>query len=80
MDIVRKNYPELPAQSASHYQSVQVGNILFLSGATARETDAEYGDMAAQTDVMLKRMKLILEAEGRYPGQHRQDNQLRYGD
>ena len=38
--------------------------MLFLSGATARETDAEYGDMAAQTDVMLKRMKLILEAEG----------------
>ena len=53
--------------------------MLFLSGATARETDAEYGDMAAQTDVILKRMKLILEAEG-YPGQHRQDNQLRYGD
>ena len=38
--------------------------MLFLSGATARETDAEYGDMAAQTDVILKRMKLILEAEG----------------
>ena len=64
MDIVRKNYPELPAQSAPHYQSVRVGNMLFLSGATARETDAEYGDMAAQTDVILKRMKLILEAEG----------------
>ena len=32
MDIVRKNYPELPAQSAPHYQSVRVGNMLFLSG------------------------------------------------
>ena len=40
MDIVRKNYPELPAQSAPQYQSVRVGNMLFLSGATARETDA----------------------------------------
>ena len=49
MDIVRKNYPELPAQSAPHYQSVRVGNMLFLSGATARDTEAEYGDMAAQT-------------------------------
>jgi len=41
-----------------------VGNMLFLSGATARDTEAEYGDMAAQTDVILKRIKFILEAEG----------------
>ena len=64
MDVIRKNYPELPAQSAPHYQSVRVGNMLFLSGATARDTEAEYGDMAAQTDVILKRIKFILEAEG----------------
>ena len=64
MDIVRRNYPELPAQSAPHYQSVRVGNLLFLSGATARDTEAEHGDMAAQTDVILKRMQHIVEAEG----------------
>jgi len=62
MDIVRKNCPGLPAQSSPYYQSVRVGNMLFLSGATARETDAEYGDIAVQTDVILKRMKLILES------------------
>ena len=64
MDVTRKNYPELPAPGAPHYQSVRVGNMLFLSGATARDTEAEYGDMAAQTDVILKRIKFILEAEG----------------
>ena len=64
MDVIRKNYPELPAQSAPHYQSVRVGNMLFLSGATARDTEAEHGDMASQTDVILKRMQFILEAEG----------------
>ena len=64
MDVIRKNYSELPAPGAPHYQSVRVGNMLFLSGATARDTEAEYGDMAAQTDVILKRIKLILEAEG----------------
>ncbi len=64
MDVIRKNYPELPAPGAPHYQSVRVGNMLFLSGATARNTEAEYGDMAAQTDVILKRIKFILEAEG----------------
>ena len=64
MDIVRKNYPELPAPGAPHFQSVRVGNMLFLSGATARDTEAEHGDMAAQTDVILKRIQLIVEAEG----------------
>ncbi len=64
MDMIRKNYPELPSPGAPHYQSVRVGNLLFLSGATARDTDAEYRDIAAQTDVILKRIQYILEAEG----------------
>ena len=64
MEVVRRNYPELPAQAAPHYQSVRVGNLLFLSGATARNTEAEHGDMAAQTDVILKRIQHIVEAEG----------------
>ena len=64
MDISRKNYPELPAPGAPHFQSVRVGNMLFLSGATARDTEAEYGDMAAQTDAILKRIQHIMEAEG----------------
>ena len=64
MEVVRRNYPELPAQGAPHYQSVRVGNLLFLSGATARNTEAEHGDMAAQTDVILKRIQHIVQAEG----------------
>ena len=63
MDIVRKNYPELPPR-APHFQSVRAGNLLFLAGATARGTEAEFGDMAEQTDVILKRIQHILEAEG----------------
>lgn len=64
MDITRKNYAEIPAPGAPHYHSVRAGNMLFLSGATARDTEAEYGDMAEQTEVILKRMKHIVEAEG----------------
>ena len=64
MAITRKNYPELPDPGAPHYQCLRVGNMLFLSGATARDTEAEHGDMAAQTEVILKRMQLILETEG----------------
>ena len=64
MDIVRKNYPELPPTGAPHFQSVRAGNLLFLAGATARGTEAEYGDIAEQTDVILWRIQHILEAEG----------------
>ena len=32
--------------------------------ATARGTEAEFGDIAEQTDVILKRIQHILEAEG----------------
>ena len=53
MDIVRKNYPELPPTGAPHFQSVRAGNLLFLAGATARGTEAEFGDIAEQTDVIL---------------------------
>ena len=64
MEILRRNYPDLPAPGAPHFQSVRVGDFLYLSGATARDTAAEYGDMAAQTEVILQRMQHILESEG----------------
>ena len=64
MEIVRKNYPAIPSPGAPHFHSVRAGNMLFLSGATARDTEAEFEDMAAQTEVILKRMQHILEAEG----------------
>ena len=64
MEIVQKNYAALPPTRAPHYQAVRVGNWLFLSGATARDTAAAHGDMAAQTEVILKRIQHILEAEG----------------
>ena len=64
MEILRRNYPDLPAPGAPHFQSVRVGDFLYLSGATARDTPAEHGDMAAQTEVILQRMQHILESEG----------------
>ena len=53
MEIPRRNYPVLPSQSAPHFQSVRVGNFLFLSGAMARNTAAEYKDMA-EADWLLR--------------------------
>jgi 2-iminobutanoate/2-iminopropanoate deaminase len=64
MEVIRRNYPEVPATASPHFQSVRVGNLLFLAGATGRYTEAEHGDMAAQTDVILRRIQYIVEVEG----------------
>ena len=49
MEITRKNYNGIPMQKGTHPQAVRVGNMLFLSGALARDTDAEFGDIGEQT-------------------------------
>ncbi len=64
MDIVRRNYPDIPVTGSPHYHTIRVGSLLFISGATAKMTEAEYGDMAAQTEVILKMIKHMVEAEG----------------
>ena len=63
MDIIRKNYPDIPI-IGPHHQAVRVGNLLFLAGTTAKMTDAEYGNMTEQTEAVLEIIKRILEAEG----------------
>ena len=64
MEISRKNYSGIPMQKGTHPQAVRVGNLLFLSGALARDTDAEFGDIEQQTDAILHRIKHIVEKEG----------------
>ena len=64
MEITRRNYDSVPVTGSPHYHSVRAGNLLFISGATAKMTDAEYGDMAAQTEAVLIMIRNMLEAEG----------------
>ena len=64
MDIVRRKYSNVPVTGAPHYHSVRAGNLLFISGATAKMTEAEHGDVGAQTEAILKQIKNMLEAEG----------------
>ena len=64
MDIERKDYPSLPQPAGAFHHSVRVGNLLFIAGSTARGTDAETGDIAAQTEAILEKFKTILEANG----------------
>ena len=64
MEITRRNYDGVPVTGSPHYHSVRAGNLLFISGATAKMTDAEYGDMAAQTEAVMVLIRSMLEEEG----------------
>ena len=63
-EIERRDYSELPAPGGAFHHSVRWGNMLFLCGNTARGTEAEKGDAAAQTDAILDKMETILKANG----------------
>ena len=63
MEVVRRNYPGIPIVGP-HHHAVRAGNILFLAGVTAKMTEAEQRDIAAQTDAVLRLVKHIVEAEG----------------
>ena len=63
-EIERRDYPELPTPGGPFHHSVRWGNLLFLCGNTARGTAAEKGSAAEQTEAILQKMKIILEANG----------------
>ncbi len=64
MDIIRRDYPDMPQPAGAFHHSVRFGNMLFIAGSTARGTAAETGDVAAQTEVILQKFQTILEANG----------------
>jgi 2-iminobutanoate/2-iminopropanoate deaminase len=64
MEIIRRDYPELPQPAGPFHHSVRWGNLLFIAGSTARGTPAEKGDIAAQTEAVLQKFQRILEANG----------------
>ena len=62
--VIRRDYPDLPQPGGAFHHSVRWGNLLFIAGSTARGTPAETGDIAAQTEEILKKFQHILEANG----------------
>ena len=64
MDIIRRDYPELPQPAGPFHHSTRWGNLLFIAGSTARGTPAEKGDIGEQTEAILKKFQHILTANG----------------
>ena len=63
----RREYPEIAPAGPTYARAVRAGNMLFISGCTARGTDAEGGAAIDQLRVTLDRVVRIVQAEGGTP-------------
>ena len=64
MVAIRREYPEIAPAGPSYSRGVRSGNLLFVSGCTARGTDAQGKSLTEQLRVTLDRITCIAEAEG----------------
>ena len=64
MAATRREYPEIAPAGPSYSRGVRSGNLLFISGCTARGTDAQNNSLIQQLRVTLDRITRIAEAEG----------------
>ena len=64
MENIRKNYPDIAPSGPTYSRGVRVGNLLFISGCTARGTEAQGKAAMEQLRVTLDRIARILKEEG----------------
>ena len=64
MQKIRKEYPEIAPAGPTYARAVRAGDVLYVSGCTARGTPAEGGTAIDQLKATLDRVVRIVEAEG----------------
>ena len=67
MEKKRLEYPDIAPAGPTYARAVKAGDTLYISGCTARGTDAEGGPPLDQLTVTLERIVKIVEAEGGRP-------------
>ena len=67
MEKLRRDYPDIAPAGPSYSRGIKCGNMLFVSGCTARGTPAQGGPFVDQLRVTLDRVTRIVEAEGGTP-------------
>ena len=68
MALERKQYPDIAPAGPTYSRAVKAGNMLFISGCTARGTDSQGKSMMEQLDVTLGRLVAVAAEEGAGPG------------
>jgi 2-iminobutanoate/2-iminopropanoate deaminase len=64
MDKIRRNYPDIAPAGPTYSRAVRSGNLLFISGCTARGTPAQGKPLMEQLRVTLDRISRVVAAEG----------------
>ena len=67
MEKRRLEYPDIAPAGPTYVRAVKAGDTMYISGCTARGTDAEGGPPLDQLRVTLERIVKIVEAEGGRP-------------
>ena len=68
MALERKEYPDIAPAGPTYSRAVKAGNLLFISGCTARGSDSQGKSMMEQLDETLGRLLGVAAAEGAGPG------------
>jgi 2-iminobutanoate/2-iminopropanoate deaminase len=63
MEKIRRNYPDIAPAGPTYSRAVRSGNLLFISGCTARGTAAQGKPLMEQLRVTLDRISRIVAAE-----------------
>lgn len=64
MHKIRKDYPDIAPAGPTYSRAVRAGNMLFISGCTARGTEAQGKPLMEQLRVTLDRISRVVAAEG----------------
>ena len=67
METIRNNYEDIYAAAPTYIRGIRAGNTLYISGSTARHSDADGGPPMDQLRVVLDRITRIVAAEGGKP-------------
>ena len=67
MAAIRHNYPDIAPAGPTMSRAVQSGNLFFISGCTARGTEAQGKSLVEQLRATLDRITRIVAAEGGSP-------------
>tara|TARA_Y100000031_G_C8142269_1_gene348176 strand:+ start:402 stop:794 length:393 start_codon:yes stop_codon:yes gene_type:complete len=67
MDIIRRDHSDIAPAGPTYSRSVRTGNWLFISGCTARGTEAQGKPLMEQLRVTIDRITGVVAAEGGTP-------------
>ena len=68
MPVEHRDYPDIAPAGPTYSRGTRAGNLLFVSGCTARGSDAQGKSLMDQLEVTLQRVVGVVKAEGGSPG------------